>query len=694
MQYNVFLIIIRVKLCFRAFAAWEENAVVDIDAERQLIVQKDEYKKKLIHGSLVLPDPLSIHKKEWETEEAALTKWPPVYYHDIANYLEGINSPGDLLHRLACDYKEGKSYRYFACDFVKEILYNPVSLQSNICLLKSRVTPSQRTSSTPYTVWAAIEKCSPGGKIISAYCSCTAGLLGSCNHVTGMLFRVEAAVSAGVTKPTCTSRLSKWNVPTGTKTVLEMKPIKELTFSKHNYFKGRDSTNNDLNRIAYNSFTPNENIPLESPDALRSNIYGIMKEIIPDSRFVELMECKKKRATTNSIEPELKNFNSTNVIHQSENFIYNHATSLQENVDMLTNSLKITKDKITQIYDITKSQSDSNIWHELRKGRITASKFHNVYTKINSIVKDPSKDAFLLTQSLIQRKKLETVATKHGISMEIHAKNKIIEQLKKTHKKCTITDAGLIIDEDFPYLAASPDLVGYCECCGDFVIEIKCPYSICETIPTADNLSYLIESEGNLKLKQTHNYYSQIQGQIAIAKKKFAWFFIYTHHGYHIERIEYHQQQWYKIKTNLIEFWQRFLGPELLKDKAKKRSTTSVTSDNPTSGTSNNSSSFEKFENVKNCLNPEIAKQTEININKSPKKRLKRKRKVTNVSLPKLYLCSICGEDCSSDPKSFGENSICCSKCGTWLHFHCVNINSEKEIPKKNKKWLCRKCSV
>ena len=44
---------------------------------------------------------------------------------------------------------------------------------------------------------------------VSAYCSCPAGLPGSCNHVAGMLFRIEAAVIAGVTKPTCTSRLSE-----------------------------------------------------------------------------------------------------------------------------------------------------------------------------------------------------------------------------------------------------------------------------------------------------------------------------------------------------------------------------------------------------------------------------------------------------------------------------------------------------
>ena len=35
-------------------------------------------------------------------------------------------------------------------------------------------------------------------------CSCPAGLLGSCNHIAELLFRVEAAVKSGATRPSCT----------------------------------------------------------------------------------------------------------------------------------------------------------------------------------------------------------------------------------------------------------------------------------------------------------------------------------------------------------------------------------------------------------------------------------------------------------------------------------------------------------
>ena len=115
--------------------------------------------------------------------------------------------PGDLLHRLECDYKEGKGYGLFKCDFVKEIFWSPISKDSPVCIFKCKVATSQKTTFSPYNVWAIVQKISPRGEIEETYCSCTAGLLGCCNHVIAMFFRIETAVSMGITKPSCTSQL-------------------------------------------------------------------------------------------------------------------------------------------------------------------------------------------------------------------------------------------------------------------------------------------------------------------------------------------------------------------------------------------------------------------------------------------------------------------------------------------------------
>ena len=42
---------------------------------------------------------------------------------NIEKFLCQINKSSDLLLRLKSDYKEGKAYRYYKCEFVKETLH-------------------------------------------------------------------------------------------------------------------------------------------------------------------------------------------------------------------------------------------------------------------------------------------------------------------------------------------------------------------------------------------------------------------------------------------------------------------------------------------------------------------------------------------------------------------------------------------
>ena len=160
---------------------------------------------------------------------------------DIAKYHKENSLSDCLLLRLNCEYKKGKAFKNFSCDFVKEIYFHDISDTCPYCFIRTRVKPSQRTSATPYTVRALLQKDKtdqPGGEVYC--CSCTAGLLGCCNHVVAMLLRVEAAIKQGLTKPTCTSQKSSWNVPKGIKTTLDVGPVSDDTFKRHHYRKKRE----------------------------------------------------------------------------------------------------------------------------------------------------------------------------------------------------------------------------------------------------------------------------------------------------------------------------------------------------------------------------------------------------------------------------------------------------------------------
>ena len=168
-----------------------------------------------------------------------MIKWPKLYCTDISRFYSHVLGKVDLIHRLECEYKQGKAYRYFTDNFIGEIFYKEISDNSKFCLLKPKCVPSQRVSRKQYDVWVVCRKSQRnflGGEILAAYCTCTAGLLGSCNHVAGLLFRVEAAVLTGYCDPTCTSTLSKWNVPSSKK---QIKPdeVSTFLFKQDSYIK-------------------------------------------------------------------------------------------------------------------------------------------------------------------------------------------------------------------------------------------------------------------------------------------------------------------------------------------------------------------------------------------------------------------------------------------------------------------------
>ena len=62
-----------------------------------------------------------------------------MFYLDIAR-LE-VLTQSEFGHRMENEYKQGKVYCYIQYDFVREVLYHPVSEDSFQCILKSKIVP-------------------------------------------------------------------------------------------------------------------------------------------------------------------------------------------------------------------------------------------------------------------------------------------------------------------------------------------------------------------------------------------------------------------------------------------------------------------------------------------------------------------------------------------------------------------------
>ncbi|KAJ8305331.1 hypothetical protein KUTeg_015876 [Tegillarca granosa] len=127
----------------------------------------------------------------------------------------------------------------------------------------------------------------------------------------------------------------------------------------------------------------------------------------------------------------------------------------------------------------------------------------------------------------------------------------------QNHKKTNLNKivrhhpTGLFISPEHPYLAASP--------------AGKIPINLYEAVKTVSN--FCLELDGNnLKLKRTHDYFYQIQGQLNITDFPWADFVVRTVNPYqiHIERIKIDKDFWLNIMLpKLHAFYHKALLPEL-----------------------------------------------------------------------------------------------------------------------------------
>ncbi|XP_013391521.1 uncharacterized protein LOC106159688 [Lingula anatina] len=171
----------------------------------------------------------------------------------------------------------------------------------------------------------------------------------------------------------------------------------------------------------------------------------------------------------------------------------------------------------------TVQQGKSAIWHKEREWRITASRFGEITAATEK------RDMNKLCESLLTPKPLHTPAIRHGQDYEKIAIRKFEESQNLKVEQC-----GLFICLEAPYLGATPDgLIGV-----DGILEVKCPYKGRNmTVGTGPNFPFIECVSGAFRLKKTHKYYAQVQGQLFITKRSFCYFVVFTFKDLFVELI-------------------------------------------------------------------------------------------------------------------------------------------------------------
>lgn len=139
----------------------------------------------------------------------------------------------------------------------------------------------------------------------------------------------------------------------------------------------------------------------------------------------------------------------------------------------------------------------------------------------------------------------------------------------------TVCKAGFHICEQYPFLGASPD-----GCIHDpkseykfGVLEVKCPYkyrhkTISDSATNSDFCLMLVQKgngQQSMELKDSHAYYAQVQGQLAITGGQFCDFVVYTTKDLFIQRIIFDEQFWVnELLPKLTDFYDNCFAPAIV----------------------------------------------------------------------------------------------------------------------------------
>ena len=151
--------------------------------------------------------------------------------------------------------------------------------------------------------------------------------------------------------------------------------------------------------------------------------------------------------------------------------------------------------------------------------------------------------------------------------MELVARQLYIKEHLSQHKSAKYSESGLWVSPEQPWLAASPDGLVSCKCCGRGLLEIKCPSSRREETPLqlAMRGGYHLElNDSTPQLKSSSPWYTQIQAQLYICKCDFCDFVVFSGSKISVERI-YFGESWIDvILPKIVAFYEKFVYPKFI----------------------------------------------------------------------------------------------------------------------------------
>lgn len=167
-------------------------------------------------------------------------------------------------------------------------------------------------------------------------------------------------------------------------------------------------------------------------------------------------------------------------------------------------SLQVSPETSSEIETGTREQSRCPAWSQLRRPRLTASRFQDACRGSAG----QESVATALAAQMIRGSTRQTAAMARGLLMESEVLANYAELMQ-----VNVLPVGFIVHPDAPHLGASPDGRVYdpSESPPFGLVEVKC-----STKNDVSQVAHLKVQDGHASLRRSHAYYWQVQGQMAV----------------------------------------------------------------------------------------------------------------------------------------------------------------------------------
>ncbi|CAL9695403.1 unnamed protein product [Knipowitschia caucasica] len=215
-------------------------------------------------------------------------------------------------------------------------------------------------------------------------------------------------------------------------------------------------------------------------------------------------------------------------------------------------SLKVSTRLSAAIEEETRQQSQCPLWGQVRRPRLTASRFREVcYVRGESSSKN-------LAARIIKGTP-QTAAMKRGLELEPEILNQYSDLCDVSVMQC-----GVIIHPDAPHLATTPDAKVFDpKGCPPFgLAEVKA----CD-VDNVEGVKHLKTINGKVCLKKSHKYYYQVQGQLAITGPQWCDFITDTRGDITVERLHRDDEVILTMRPQLDNYYYNTYMDEFIQSK-------------------------------------------------------------------------------------------------------------------------------